>query len=81
VGISAYQIEEFVRATLSSDRFETSDPTNAATEEFATAWRRLDERQQLATLSDVLKSVRFDPTGGTISMTLEKDALDRIRSR
>ena len=46
--------------------------------EFVTAWRRLDERQQSAALAEVLKEVRFDPHGGTISMKLADDALDRM---
>ena len=82
VGISAHEIEEFVLATLSSDSWELVDPTNAAAaQEFATAWRRLDERQQLATSAEVLNEVRFDPTGGTISITLVEDALERLHGK
>lgn len=44
----------------------------------ATAWRRLDERQQPMALATVLKEVRFDPHGGTISITLAEDALNRL---
>ncbi|MBI2479148.1 MAG: hypothetical protein HYV60_11095 [Planctomycetia bacterium] len=54
-------------------------PAGPRWSEFATVWRVLDERWQSATLAEVLKEVRFDPTGGTISMTLAEDALDRIR--
>ena len=44
-------------------------------ETFLVAWRRLDERQEMVALADVLKEVRFDPHGGTISITLAEDAL------
>jgi hypothetical protein len=76
VGISAYEIEEFVRATLSSESGERTDATTTLQmHEFEAAWRRLDERQQTVALADVLKEVRFDPHGGTISITLAEDAL------
>jgi hypothetical protein len=74
VSVSANAIEEFVRTTLSSE--ELTDPTTTLQRhEFADAWRRLGERQQMATLPDVLKEVRFDPNGGTTSITLAEDAL------
>lgn len=80
-GISAYEIEEFVRTTLSSDSWEFADPTAALQmREFATAWRRLDDRQQMTKLAVVLKTVRFDSIGGTVSIMLAEDALDRIRN-
>jgi len=80
VGVSAFEIEAFVRTTLSCESWQLADPTTAApSQEIATAWRRLDERQQMAALPNVLKEVRFDPCGGTISVTLAEGALDRIR--
>jgi DNA invertase Pin-like site-specific DNA recombinase len=81
VGVSAYKIEEFVRATLSSEAWELADPTAAESQEFSAAWHRIDERQQMAALPDILKEVRFDPRGGTIAVTLVEHALDRLRGR
>jgi hypothetical protein len=79
-GISAYEIEEFVRKTLSSDDLQLADPTNAtAMQEFTTAWRDLDSWQQRKVLASVVKEVRFDPNGGTISVTLADDALEQLR--
>lgn len=81
-GVSACEIEELVRTTLSSDGCDLADP--AATlpmREFAMVWRRLEERRQMAALASVLKAVRFDPQGGTISVTLWDDALERVRRK
>jgi len=79
VGISAFEIEEFVRTTLCSESFHLVDTAAAAQmQEFLTAWRRLDARQQMVALADVLNVVRFDPNGGTISVTLADGALERI---
>lgn len=80
VGVSAYEIEEFVRTTLSSDACPLVDSAAAAQMlEFSGAWRRLDQRQQTAALAEVLKEVRFHSDGGTISVTLADDALEQIR--
>lgn len=80
MGISAYEIEEFVRATLSGGSWELADQAmTLQMHEFATAWRLLDERRQSAALSEVLKEVRFDPHGGSIALTLAENALNRLR--
>lgn len=80
MGISAYEIEEFVRTTLSSEDLQLADPTSATVmHEFSTAWRDLDSWQQRKALASVVKDVRFDPNGGTISMTLADDALEQLR--
>lgn len=61
VGISAFEIEEFVRETLTSA---------TTSHEFMSVWSRLDKRQQVKALKNVLKEVRFDPKGESISLTL-----------
>jgi DNA invertase Pin-like site-specific DNA recombinase len=82
VGVSAFEIEDFVRTTLSSETWQLSDPANAAAmQEFATTWRGLDNRQQMKALTDVLQEVRFDPNGGRIWVNLADGALERIRGR
>jgi hypothetical protein len=53
-GISAYETEEFVRTTLSSEDLQLA--------EFTTAWRDLDSWQQRKALTSVVKEVRFDNT-------------------
>jgi len=45
---------------------------------FATVWRGLGERQQLATLADVLKDVFFDPVKETITLPLYPDAAQKV---
>jgi predicted O-linked N-acetylglucosamine transferase (SPINDLY family) len=80
VGISAYEIEEFVRTTLSSEDLQQADPTSATVmQEFTTAWRDLDSWQQRKALASVVKKVLFDPNGGTVSVTLAEDALEQLR--
>jgi hypothetical protein len=80
MGVSAYEIEKLVCTTLSSEELQLADPTTAAAmQEFTTAWRRLDSWHQRKALFSVVKEVRFDPNGGTISVTLADDALDEIR--
>lgn len=79
VGVFAFEIEGFVRTTLSDDRSESIDSETAAQlQEFSTAWRHLDERQQMAALADVLKEVRFDPRGGSITLSLQADAVQKV---
>lgn len=79
VGVSAYEIEEFVRTTLSSETWQLAEPTAAAAaQEFAMAWRELDERQQSSALAHVLSQVVFDPTAGAISISLRADASQRV---
>ncbi|HRX79779.1 MAG TPA: recombinase family protein [Pirellulaceae bacterium] len=80
VGVSAYQIEEFVRTTLSSETWQLADPaTTAPAQEFATAWHELDERQQSSALANVLSEVVFNPHAGAISLSLHVDCSQRVR--
>ncbi len=82
VGVSAYEIEKFVRTTLGSETPQFDDPASTAVmQEFATVWRGLDERQQTGALADVLTEVRFDPNCGAISITLAENALERLRCK
>lgn len=82
VGFSAYELEEFVRTNLSSESWQLADHvTTAESQEFAAAWRRLDERQQRTALAAVLKEVRFHPQDGMISMTLVEGALNNLREK
>lgn len=78
VGISAFEIEEFVRTTLCSESGHLVDAAAAAQmQEFLTAWRRLDARQQMVALADVLNVVRFDPRTGMIRLSLHADAIQK----
>ncbi|QDU28833.1 hypothetical protein ETAA8_39380 [Anatilimnocola aggregata] len=70
VGISAFEIEEFVRDTLTSA---------TTSQEFMSVWSHLDKRQQVKALKNVLKEVRFDPQGESISLTLHTDAVERLK--
>ena len=72
VGISAFEIEEFVRETLTASVQE---------QDFASTWGRLDKWQQIKALKNILKEVRFDPTGESISISLHDDAVERLNRR
>jgi site-specific DNA recombinase len=72
VGISAFEIEEFVRETIASADHSQN---------FVAAWSLLDKHQQVKALKSVLQEVRFDPKGETISLSLHNDAVDRLRRR
>lgn len=80
VGISAFEIEEFVRKTLSN---ETECPAELSiatpAQQFAAAWSRLDKQQQVKALKLVLKEVRFDPNGGSITLLIHSDAGERLK--
>ena len=70
IGISAFEIEELVRKTLTAAAHE---------QDFVSAWGRLDKWQQVKALKSVLKEVRFDPRGESISVSLHDDAVERLR--
>ena len=68
VGISAFELEEFVRATLASELAKiTSNATPNQGRRIA--WHELDRHAQLDSLSTMLTEVRFNPRLGTITLT------------
>jgi hypothetical protein len=70
IGISAFEIEELVRETLTSA---------AHSQDFVAAWCRLDKRQQVKALKNVLKEVRFDPKRESITLLMHADAGERLK--
>lgn len=80
VGISAFEIEEFVRETLSNETEGPADLTAATPEQqFAADWCRLEKHQQVKALKNVLREVRFDPKSESITLLMHADAAERLR--
>lgn len=74
----AFEIERFVRTSISSDSWPGLTPTQVAkAKRFAVSWRELDERSQSNRLATVVREVVFDPNEGTITVTLVDDLVDK----
>jgi site-specific DNA recombinase len=74
----AFEIERFVRTSISSDSWQGLTPSQVEkAERFAVVWRELDEGSQSNRLATVVREVVFDPDEGTITVTLVDDAVDK----
>ncbi|WP_425619067.1 hypothetical protein NA78x_002798 [Anatilimnocola sp. NA78] len=69
-----------MRETLSIETEGPADLTAATPEQqFAAAWCRLDKRQQVKALKNVLREVRFDPKGESITLLMHANAGERLK--
>ncbi len=78
VGISAYEMERFVRSMISS--VSSDDPTeiHAEASSFLALWNQLDERSQMLSMPHIVREALFDPDAGVIEVTLFDDAAARL---
>lgn len=80
VGVSAYEIERFVRSMICSISAESSTEEDGGDHLFFAIWNQLDDWSQLKRIPLIVREAVFDPDAGTIEVILLDDATERLTS-
>ena len=78
VGISAYEMERFVRLMISSVSSDDPAEIHAEAGSFSALWKQLDERSQMLSMPKIVREALFDPDAGIIEVILFDDAAARL---